>query len=418
MAKDNIIVGLDVGTSKVRTVIASIKEREDARPKIIGVGESPSAGMRKGVVVDIEEMTKSIKRSVDNAERVSGINIDKVFISVGGSHIKARTNKGVAAVSRADEEFTQEDVSRAIDNASILYLDPNREIIHIIPREFNIDGQGGIQDPRGMNGFKLEVDAMIVEGLTPYIKNLRKCVNNAGLEIEGLVLNVMAASHAVLTKKQKELGVLVLDFGGGTVGMAVYEEGKLLHLSVLPIGSSHITNDIAVGLRTSVEAAEKIKLDYGSCMPEEINKKDAIDISKIDEREEGVVSRRELSKIIEARMDDIFSLVNKELKKIGRESYLPAGAILVGGGAKTPDIIDLAKEKLKLSVQLGYPQGIDGLIDKIDDPEFATSIGLIFWALELASGKEENKMFSVGKFSSSRSGLLGKIKSLLRNFLP
>jgi cell division protein FtsA len=418
MAKDNIIVGLDVGTSKVRTVIASIRGREDARPKIIGVGESPSAGMRKGVVVDIEEMTKSIKRSVDNAERVSGVDVGKVFVSVGGSHIRARANKGVAAVSRADEEFTQEDVTRAIDNASILYLDPNREIIHIIPREFNIDGQGGIQDPRGMNGFKLEVDAMIVEGLTPYIKNLRKCVSNAGLEIEGLVLNVLAASQAVLTKKQKELGVLVLDFGGGTVGMTVYEEGKLLHMAILPIGSSHITNDIAVGLRTSVETAEKIKLSYGSCVPEEINKKDNIDISKIDEKEEGVISRRELSKIIEARMEDIFSLANKELKKINRESYLPAGAILIGGGAKTPDILDLAKEKLKLSVQLGYPQGIEGLIDKIDDPTFATAIGLIFWALELSEDKDDGRVFSLGKMSSSGPKFLHKIVNVLRKFIP
>jgi len=418
MAKDNIIVGLDVGTSKVRTVIASIRGREDARPKIIGVGESPSAGMRKGVVVDIEEMTKSIKRSVDNAERVSGVDVGKVFVSVGGSHIRARANKGVAAVSRADEEFTQEDVTRAIDNASILYLDPNREIIHIIPREFNIDGQGGIQDPRGMNGFKLEVDAMIVEGLTPYIKNLRKCVNNAGLEIEGLVLNVLAASQAVLTKKQKELGVLVLDFGGGTVGMTVYEEGKLLHMAILPIGSAHITNDIAVGLRTSVETAEKIKLSYGSCMPEEINKKDTVDISKIDEKEEGIISRRELSKIIEARMEDIFSLANKELKKINRENYLPAGAILIGGGAKTPDILDLAKEKLKLSVQLGYPQGIDGLVDKIDDPTFATAIGLIFWAMELSEDKDDGKVFSLGKMSSSGPKFLNKIVNVLRKFIP
>ena len=417
MAKDNIIVGLDVGTTKVRTVIASIKAKDDARPKIIGVGESASSGMRKGVVVDIEEMTKSIKRSIDNAERVSGVNIDKVFVSVGGSHVKARGNKGVAAVSRADEEFSQEDVMRAIDNASILYLDPNREIIHIIPREFNIDGQGGIQDPRGMSGFKLEVDALIVEGLTPYIKNLRKCINNAGLEIRGLVLNVLAASQAVLTKKQKELGVVVLDFGGGTVGMAVYEEGKLLHINILPVGSAHITNDIAIGLRTSVETAEKIKLAYGSCLPEEVSKKETIDLSKIDEKEEGVVGRREISKIVEARMDDIFSLVNKELKKIDRER-LPAGAILIGGGAKTPDIVDLAKEKLKLPVQLGYPQGIDGLVDKIDDPTFATSIGLIFWALEMTSDKEDRKMFSIGKVSPSGFKAIGKIKSWLKNFLP
>jgi len=418
MAKDNIIVGLDVGTSKVRTVIASIREKEDGRPKIIGVGESPSNGMRKGVVVDIEEMTKSIKRSVDNAERLSGINIDKVYVSVGGSHIKSRLNKGVAAVSRADEEFTQEDVRRAIDNASILYLDPNREIIHIIPRDFNIDGQAGIQDPRGMNGFKLEVDALIVEGLSPYLKNLRKCVNNAGLQIEALVLNVLAASNAVLTKKQKELGVLVLDFGGGTVSMAVYEEGKLLHMSVLPVGSGHITNDIAVGLRTSVETAEKIKLNYGSCVPEDVGKKENIDISKIDEKEEGIVSRRELSKIIEARMDDIFSLVNKELKKINRESYLPAGAILVGGGAKTPDILDLAKGKLKLSVQIGYPQGVEGLVEKIDDPAFATSIGLVFWALEVGDESEEGINHSREHGVSFFSKLIAKLKKVLKNFIP
>jgi len=306
---------------------------------------------------------------------------------------------------------------RAIDNASILYLDPNREIIHIIPREFNIDGQGGIQDPRGMSGFKLEVDALIVEGLTPYIKNLRKCINNAGLEIQGLVLDVLAASQAVLTKKQKELGVLVLDFGAGTVGMAVYEEGKLLHINILPVGSAHITNDIAIGLRTSLETAEKIKLAYGSCLSEEVSKKETIDLSKIDEKEEGVVGRREISKIVEARMDDIFSLVNKELKKIDRER-LPAGAILIGGGAKTPDIIDLAKERLKLPVQLGFPQGIDGLVEKIDEPIFATSIGLIFWALEMASDKEDKKMFSIGKVSPSGSKAIGRIKSWLKNFLP
>jgi len=416
MAKDNIIVGLDVGTSKVRTVIASIKGG-DTRPKIIGVGESNSAGMRKGMVVDIEEITKSIKRSIDNAERVGGVNIEKTFVSIGGSHIRSRVNKGVAAVSRADEEFSQEDVLRAIDNASILYLDPNREIIHILPREFIIDGQTGIQDPRGMSGFKLEVDALIVEGLSPYIKNLRKCVNSAGLEIQGLVLDVLAAAQAVLTKKQKDLGVLVLDFGAGTVGMAVYEEGKLLHLNVLPIGSAHITNDIAIGLRTSIETAEKIKLAYGSCLPEEVNKKDTVDLSKIDEKEEGVVSRREISRIVEARMDEIFSLVNKELKKINRERLLPAGVVITGGGAKTPDIVDLAKEKLKLPAQLGFPQGIDGLVERIDEPTFATAIGLIFWAMEMFHDAEDKKIFALGK-THSGSGIVNKLKSWLRSFLP
>ena len=362
MPKNNIIVGLDVGTSKVRVVIASIKSKEDTKPRIIGVGESNSSGMRKGVVVDIEEMTKSIKRAIDQAERSCGINIERAYVTIGGNHIKAKTSKGIAAVSRADEEVSEEDVMRAINSASAVSLDPNQEVIHVIPREFNIDGQAGIQDPRSMTGVRLEVDTLIIEGLSPYIKNLRKCLSSNGLEIEGLVLDALAASESVLTNKQKELGVLVLDFGGGTVGMTVYEERKLIHVHILPIGASHITNDLAIGLRTSVETAEKVKLTYGSCLAEEIGKRDVIDLSKIDEKEEGVANRKEISRIIEARIDEVFSLVNKELKKIDRERFLPAGAILVGGGSKIPGIIDLAKEKLKLPVQLGYPQGFEGLI--------------------------------------------------------
>jgi len=408
---------LDVGTSKVRAIVASIKGKEELKPKIIGVGESNSLGMRKGVVVDIEEMTKSIKRAIDQAERSSGLNIEKTYVSVGGNHIKAKTSKGIVAVSRADEEVSEDDVLRAINNASAVSLDPNREVIHVIPREFNIDGQEGIQDPRGMTGVRLEVDTLIVDGLTPYIKNLRKCLANSRVEIEGLVLNVLAASNAVLTRKQKELGVLVLDFGGGTVGMTVYEERKLIHIHVLPIGSSHITNDLAIGLRTSVEAAEKVKLAYGSCLTDEVGKKETIDLCKIDEKEEGMVNRREISRIVEARIDEIFSLVNKELKKINRERLLPAGAILIGGGSKIPGIIDLAKEKLKLPVQLGYPQGVDGLVDKVDDPALATAVGLIFWALEMQEGKEEGRIFNIAK-SSSGSGFLRTIKKIFRTFLP
>jgi len=417
MAKSNIIVGLDVGTSKVRAIVASLKGREEIRPKIIGVGESNSLGMRKGVVIDIEEMTKSIKRAIDQAERSSGVNIEKAYVSVGGSHIKAKGSKGIVAVSRADEEVSEDDVLRAVNNASAVSLDPNREVIHVIPREFNIDGQEGIQDPRGMTGVRLEVDTLIIEGLSPYIKNLRKCLTNAGIEIEGLVLNILAASEAVLTRKQKELGVLVLDFGGGTVGMSVYEERKLIHLSILPIGSAHITNDLAIGLRTSVDTAEKVKLAYGSCLTEEISKKESIDLSKIDEKEEGIANRREISRIIEARVDEIFSLVNKELKRIDRERLLPAGAILIGGGSKILGIIDLAKEKLKLPVQLGYPQGIEGLVDKVDDPAFATVIGLIFWALEMQGEKEEGRIFSMTK-SSGKPSILGRIKRIFRIFLP
>lgn len=418
MAKNNIIFGLDVGTAKVRAIVASVKGgKEEAKPRIIGVGESASSGMRKGVVVDIEEMTKTIKRAIDQAERSSGEAFKKAYVSIGGSHIKAKTSKGIVAVSRADEEVSEDDVLRAIGNASAVSLDPNREVIHVIPREFSIDGQEGIQDPRGMTGVRLEVDTLIIEGLSPYIKNLRKCLNNAGVEIEGLVLNVLAASNAVLSRKQKELGVLVLDLGGGTAGMTVYEERKLLHTNVLPVGSSHITNDIAIGLRTSIEVAEKIKLNFGTCLPEEINKKDTIDLSKIDEKEEGVANRREIAKIVEARMEEIFSLANKELKKIDRERLLPSGAVLIGGGARIPGVIDLAKEKLKLPVQLGYPQGIEGLVDKVDDPTFATAVGLIFWGLEMRGEREEGRLFLPDKMPSSVN-TVNKIKSWFRNFLP
>lgn len=417
MAKNNIITGLDVGTSKVRVVVASIKGKEDIKPRIIGVGESISLGMRKGVVVDIEEMTKSIKKAIDQAERGSGVKIEKAFVSIGGSHIKAKTSKGIVAVSRADEEVSKDDILRAIGNASAVSLDPNREVVHVIPREFSIDGQEGIQDPRGMTGVRLEVDTLIIEGLTPYIKNLRKCLNAAGVEIKELVLDILAVGHAVLSRRQKELGVLVLDLGAGTVGMTVYEERKLLHVHILPIGSAHITNDIAIGLRSSIETAEKIKLTYGSCLPDEVTKKDNIDLSKIDEKEEGVANRKEIAKIIEARIEEIFDLINKELKKIDRERLLPSGVILVGGGSKIPGIIDLVKERLKLPAQLGYPQGIDGLVEKVDDPAFATAVGLIFWGLEMSKEGEGERLFFASKVPSTVN-TIDKIKRWFRNFLP
>jgi cell division protein FtsA len=370
--------------------------------------------MRKGVVVDIEEMTKSIKKSIDQAERMVGTSIEKAYVAIGGSHIKARLSKGIAAVSRADEEVSEDDVLRAISNASAISLGPNKEVLDIIPREFNLDGQEGIQDPRGMSGVRLEVDTLIIEGQAQHLKNLRKCFILNRIEIEGTILNILAASDAVLSKKQKELGVMVLDFGAGTVAMSVYEEGKLLDIYVLPIGSSHITNDIAIGLRTSVEVAERVKLAYGSCLSEEISKKDTIDLSKIDNREEGVANRKELAKIIEARIDEIFTLVSKELKRINRERLLPAGVVLVGGGSKIPGIIDLAKDRLKLNAQIGYPREAGGLNDKIDDPSYAATVGLIFRAIEFREGRHEGMIFRK-KISSK---YFNWIKKIFRIFVP
>jgi len=412
MPKEKIIVGLDVGTCNIRAAVAMAKE--NAAPQILGVGKVASLGLRKGVVVDIEETVKGIKEALRLAERISGYEIDRVFVSVGGSHISCKMSKGVIAVSRADGEISQEDKERAINAASAISLQPNREILHVLPRRFTVDNQDAIKDPVGMSGVRLETDALIVEGSTPFIKNLIKCVRDAGVDEAGLLLSPLADSRAILTKRQKELGVLLLDLGGGTTGLSVFEEGDILHCQILPVGSMHITNDIAIGLRTSIETAEKLKLEYGSALPETISKKEMIDLTRIGEPE-GQASRLQVAEIIEARVCELLDLVNKELKKIDRAGLLPAGVVLVGGGAKLPGLVELVKEKLKLPVQIGFPQGMEGVVDQVDDPGFATVCGLIFSALS-EEGKTEgrNSFGNLPDFSPT----VDRMKKWIKGFIP
>lgn len=412
MPKEKIIVGLDVGTCNIRAAVAMAKD--GAVPQILGVGKVASLGLRKGVVVDIDETVKGIKEALRLAERISGYEIDRVFVSVGGSHISCRMSKGVIAVSRADGEISQEDKERAVNAASAISLQPNREILHVLPRRFTVDNQDAIKDPVGMSGVRLETDALIVEGSTPFIKNLIKCVRDAGVDEAGLLLSPLADSRAVLTKRQKELGVLLLDLGGGTTGLAVFEEGDILHCQILPVGSMHITNDIAIGLRTSIEAAEKIKLEYGSALSETISKKEMIDLTRVGEAE-GQTSRLQVAEIIEARVCELLDLVNKELKKIDRAGLLPAGVVLVGGGAKLPGLVELVKEKLKLPVQVGFPQGMEGVVDQVDDPGFATVCGLIFSALSEDTKTESHYSFdNLPDFSPT----IEKMKKWIKGFIP
>ena len=354
MAKETIIVGLDVGSCFIRTVVAKVRA-DRTKPQIIGTSQAPSFGLRRGVVVDIEESVKNISQAVQEAERRSGVSIERVYVSLSGNHITSRTSKGVIAVSRADGEISREDVERAVKASSAISLLANREILHIIPRSFSVDDQTGIKDPVGMSGVRLEVDTLIIEGATPFIKNLTKCISEAGLELEGLVLAPLAASRAALTKRQKELGVLALDLGGGTASLTVFEEGDIIHSCILPVGSSHITNDIAIGLRSDIDLAEMVKLEYGAALISEINKKDIINLSKLASQEKRMVPRVQVVEIIEARLIEIFELVNKELKRIDRQGLLPAGVVLLGGGAKMPGLVDLAKEGLKLPAQVGFP---------------------------------------------------------------
>ena len=376
----NIIASLDIGTSTVQTVVAEKKKGEESL-RILGVGVAPSRGMRRGVVVDLEEATSAIKSSVEEAKKLAGVPVRSVWLAVGGAQISVSSSRGVVAVSRADQEISHEDVRRAIAAAEqFLPKHPNKEVLHMIPRDFKVDSESGIKDPVGMHGVRLEVDTLIVECGSTFLKNLFRCVERAGLKIEDYVFSPLAAAEVVLTKRQKELGVMLLDIGGGTASFMVFEEGVPMHAGVVPIGGSHITNDIAIGLRTQVDVAEEIKVTHGSCLPSELPKRDIIRLADFIPEEVATYARRELAEIVEARLRDIFELLQKELKKIDRVQLLPAGVVLVGGSALLPGLIDLTKKEIKLPVELGMPQEFLGGLDERIAPSLAVSLGVLKWA--------------------------------------
>ena len=379
MRRSDITVGLDIGSSQVRLVVAA---KEEERWRVLGTSKVPCSGLRKGIVVDIEETTKAINKAAEIAERIAGVPIEKAVVNISGNHVGAQQSRGVVAVSRADGEVSPEDVERVLAAAQAV-ISPetaaNREIIHVVPRNFSLDNQPDIHDPVGMNGMRLEVDALIVTGSIPFIRNLSKCLSQAGIEIEGVVASPLAAAESVLNRRQKELGVVVVDIGVGTTDIAVYEEDQLLYISTLPVGAGHITNDIAIGLKTSIDVAEKVKLEYGSAVAKDVSPKKEINLSRISKNEEGSIKAKEIAEIIEARMEEIFTLVNKELRKIKRDGMLPAGIVLTGGGAKLPGIVDLAKKELHLPAQIGFPMKMDGVGESLDDPSFAVVTGLVLW---------------------------------------
>ena len=413
MPKETIIAGLDVGSCFIRTVVVKVRA-DKTKPQILGIGQVPSFGLRRGVVVDVEEATKNISQAIQEAERSSGVSIERVVVSIGGNHITPRISKGVIAVSRADSEVSKEDVERALDAASNIPILANRDILHVIPRNYLVDDQNGIKDPVGMNGVRLELDALVIEGSSPFIKNLTKCISDAGLEVEDMVLAPLAASYAALSKRQKELGVMVLDLGGGTAGLTVFEEGYIIHSCVLPVGSSHITNDIAIGLRSDIDLAEKVKLEYGSALLSDINKKDMVDLAKLGSIDGGLVSRAQIVEMVEARLSEILELANKELKKIDRQGLLPAGVVLLGGGAKVPGLVDLAKETLKLPVQVGFPLELEGIIDEVEDPAFATAIGLVLWSIDNQIKSGSRGIPLPGKIGTT----VDRARHWFRGFLP
>ncbi len=415
MPRDSLITGLDIGSTAIR-VVTGQKSRQDERIQIIGAAEVPAQGIAKGVVTSVEDAVSSISSAVERVERMVGQPIDHAWVGVSGSHIITQESQGVVAVGKTDGEIRSDDVERAIQAAQAVATPPNYETIHVIPKSFTVDSQTGVKDPIGMTGIRLEVDTQIIQGLSAQIKNLTKCVYRTGLDINDLVLSILAAAESVLTNRQKELGVAVVNLGGATTSVAVFEEDNVLHTAVLPIGSQYITNDIAVGLRVSIDTAEKIKIQAGSCLPKEFKKQDEMAFSAVGGIEDGSFSKKEVAEIIEARVEEMMEKIDKELKKIGRSGMLPAGAVFTGGGAKLPGLIEVAKTGLRLPASLGYPQEFMSNLDKVSDLSFTTVLGLIIWGSELED-KSRGKKISLSQFKSV-GVVQEQLKKWLKSLLP
>jgi cell division protein FtsA len=338
-------------------------------------------GLRKGVVVDVDAMAKAVNEAMEHAERMAGFPLHAVSVSVTGSDIENHEALGVIAVGRADGEVTEDDTARVYEEVQTrLVLPLNREIVHVVPKDYRLDDQKNIKDPIGLRGVRLEMGAIVVTLPSSHIKNTRRALELASLQVDSVTVASIAAAEAVMDQKHKELGTVLVDIGGSTTSLAVYEDGELIHMAVLPVGSTHITNDVAIALRTSIEVAEAVKLQYGTANKAEVSKKEEIDLSLFDSQEEGFVSRYHVAEVIEARFEEICSMVNDELKSIGREALLPGGAILTGGGALLPGSIERAKAMLRLPVQIGYPHSFGGILDEVDNPKFATVLGLLLLA--------------------------------------
>lgn len=427
MNKSKIIAGIDIGSCKIATIIASLSEESD-KVSVIGASSLESKGLKKSQVVDIEEAIEAIAACVEATERMAGCSLSSAFISVGGTHVHSQNSKGVVAVANPEEEITSNDVNRVIEAAQAISLPSSREVVHVIPREFKLDSQEGIKDPLGMTGVRLEAEAHIVSGSSTAMRNLAKCINEVGVEINGLVFSGLAAAEACLTETEKELGVCLVDIGGGTTSIAIFTNNSLAYSSVLPVGAKNITNDIAIGLRVSLETAEKIKIALSSRKKEEIldlseKKKDEIDPQKLGINEKtGKISYKTLVMgIIRPRLNEIFSLIGEELKRSGFGGATPAGVVLCGGGAETIGISDACKGTLSLPVRVASLSKLSGLVEEVSGCRFAVSHGLILYGIRNMISRESS--FSFNNFGKifrriPVRGSLAKTIEFIKSFLP
>ncbi|MGK2849137.1 MAG: cell division protein FtsA [Minisyncoccota bacterium] len=418
-SKKHLYVGLDIGSAEIRAVIAQEVTPEEPL-RVIGVGIAPSLGMRRGIVADTDSVAKSCNSALEQAERMAGHPASGLVVSVSGTEITCQNTLGVVAVGRADGEISEDDMARVLEEVHTRLMMPlNREIIHVIPKDYRLDDQKNIKDPIGMRGVRLEMNALVISGSTAHLKNITRSLESAGTSANSFVVEPLAAAEAVLSPKQKELGTALINIGGSTTTLAVFEDGDLIHLAVIPIGSAHITNDIAIGLRTSIETAEAVKLRFGSALPDDISKKEEIDLSLFDPQDNVMVSQKHVAEIIEARFEEILSCMNDELKSIGRAELLPGGVVLTGGGALLPGAIELTKKTLRLPVQIGYPKPLGGILDQVDTPQFSTVIGLLLLA---RSNHAHNNTFTTdkswGMVWKLAQRIIKKIQQWSKQFLP
>lgn len=412
MAKIELFTGLDVGSSAVRVVVAQRQSGVDGL-HILGAAEGPADGISKGTITSIEDAVSSISAALEKAERMTGVPAEHATVSINGTHITSIESHGIVAVAKADGEIKQNDVDRVIEAAQAVAAPPNYEILHVIPRSYTVDNQHGVKDPIGMSAMRLEVDAQIIEGQTAQIKNLQKAIYRTGVSIDDMVLSALASSLACVTKRQKDLGVALLNIGASTTSLMVFEEGDVLHTKILPVGGAHITNDIAIGLRISIDLAEKVKLEAGTANPADVSKHDEINLHDFG-GDEMNVSRHHIAEIIEARVEEIFKMVDRELQAIDRSGLLPAGVILTGGGSKLPGLVDIGKRDFRLPVSVGFPQGYTSAIDKIQDPAFATALGLASWAADAHSDRGLlGKLPAFGSVNDTVDGMRRWFKGLL-----
>lgn len=373
----NLIVALDIGTSKIAALVGEVNT--EGQVEIIGFGTHPSRGLKKGVVVNIESTVQSIQRALEEAELMAGCHIHSAIAGIAGSHVRSLNSHGIVAIR--DREVQQSDVDRVVDAAKALAIPADQKILHVLPQEFSVDAQEGVREPVGMSGVRLEAKVHIVTGAVSAAQNIAKCVKRCGIQLADIVLEQLASSNSVLTDDEKELGVCLIDIGGGTTDIAIFTDGSIRHTAVIPIAGDHVTNDVAVALRTPTQSAEQIKIKYGSCVARHVDSTEMIEVPSVAKRPPKKMQRRLLADVIEARYDELFALVAAELRRSGFEDLISAGIVITGGASNVTGALELAESVFRMPVRLGAPHNIAGLLDVRDNPSYATGVGLLMHGL-------------------------------------